>query len=250
MTITKAITITSDGGSGEGGILASGTNGITVNAGAADVVKISGLFIHGGTPLAPGLNGIRFIAGGALHVRNTVIVNFASTAVGNGNGILFAPSGASELFVTDTFISESGINGILIQPTGSGSAKAAIIRTNAVNSTAGIRSDGTGSSGGINVSIQDSVVSGNTNAGVTVFNPVGGPAINVMVQGVAAVNNGVPGGLRVDGANATMRVGSSIVSGNGTGTAILNGGVISSYGNNQINGNTADGPNPPTIPLK
>jgi hypothetical protein len=47
VTITKAISITNDG-AGEAGILAGGTNGITVNAGSLDVVRILGLVIDGG----------------------------------------------------------------------------------------------------------------------------------------------------------------------------------------------------------
>src|ERR1700756_2338676 len=45
VTITKSISIITEGGSGEAGILASGTNGITVNAGASDVVILRGLVI-------------------------------------------------------------------------------------------------------------------------------------------------------------------------------------------------------------
>jgi len=71
-----------------------------------------------------------------------------------------------------------------------------------------------------------------------------------MVDRVAASNNGANGDLRADGPNTLIRVGSSTVSGNTTGTAINNGGVIQSYGNNEINGNTSDGPNPPVIALK
>jgi hypothetical protein len=77
-----------------------------------------------------------------------------------------------------------------------------------------------------------------------------GPTLMAMVDGVAVANNGASGGLRVDGMNGTIRVGRSTISGNALGTAIVNGGVISSYGNNQIDGNTVDGPNPPTIPFK
>src|SRR5512145_1944192 len=65
VTITKSITIASEGGSGEGGILSPGVNGITINAGANDVVTIRGLAIHGGGSPSPGLNGVRFIAGRA-----------------------------------------------------------------------------------------------------------------------------------------------------------------------------------------
>ena len=112
-----------------------------------------------------------------------------------------------------------------------------------------MKADGTSNTGGRNTTIVNSNVSGNTNAGISILNPGGGPAINIMVDSVAVANNGAAGGLRVDGANATSGVGRSTISGNSTGTAIVNGGVISSYGTNQINGNTSDGPKPPVIPL-
>src|SRR5437868_10529667 len=73
VTITKAISITNDG-AGEAGILVSGTNGITVNAGSQDVVRIHGIIIDGGN-LLTSLAGIRFNTGGELHVENCLITN-------------------------------------------------------------------------------------------------------------------------------------------------------------------------------
>ena len=158
--------------------------------------------------------------------------------------------GASELYVSNSFITGNN-DGIHIQPTGGGVAKV-IVENSTIdnNNLAGMKADGTSNTGGSNTTIVNSSVSGNTNAGISIFNPVGGPVMSMMVDGVAVANNGVVGGLRVDGANATIRIGRSTISGNGTGTVIANGGVISSYGTNQLNGNTADGPNPPTIPQK
>ena len=53
VTITKSISIVNDD-SGEAGILASGTNGIIVNAAATDVVVLRGLVIDGAPPASPG----------------------------------------------------------------------------------------------------------------------------------------------------------------------------------------------------
>src|ERR1700749_2999203 len=64
VTITKAISIFCEGVIG-GGLL-QGTNAIVVAAGAADVVVLRGLDIVG---LGSGLNGVRFLTGGALHVE-------------------------------------------------------------------------------------------------------------------------------------------------------------------------------------
>jgi hypothetical protein len=127
VTITKAMTI--DCANVEAGVLVAGTNGVIVNAGASDVVVLRGIdFI--GTLTTPGLNGIRFIAGGALHVEKCLIREFTSGAP-NGNGILFQPSGASLLFVSDTVITSNVAAAIIVRPTGTGTGKATILRTQA-----------------------------------------------------------------------------------------------------------------------
>src|SRR6476660_2468917 len=110
VTITKAITI--DGGGGQvASILVSGTNGIVVQAGPADVVTLRNLRINGieGTG-AGGLNGIRYLAGAALHIENCNIFGFT------GDGINVATGTSGALFVTDTFLTNNG-NGIQIAPT-------------------------------------------------------------------------------------------------------------------------------------
>src|SRR5437879_72818 len=65
VTITKAITI--DGGGGQvASVLAAGTNGIVVQAGATDVVTLRNIRING---IGSGLNGILFRGGAALNVE-------------------------------------------------------------------------------------------------------------------------------------------------------------------------------------
>src|SRR5262249_41797027 len=59
VTITKSISITNDG-AGEAGILASGTSGITINAGANDIINLRGIVIDGAPPTTTGLVGVRF----------------------------------------------------------------------------------------------------------------------------------------------------------------------------------------------
>src|SRR5438309_11902359 len=64
VTITKGITL--DGGGGQvASVLVSGTNGIVVQAGPSDVVILRNLRFNG---IGTGINGIRFLAGGALIV--------------------------------------------------------------------------------------------------------------------------------------------------------------------------------------
>ena len=74
LTITKAISIQGHGFSGI--TVASGDNGITINAGSTDKVTLNGLLIEGG---GIGLNGIVFNSGASLTVP-------ASTAASSTQG--------------------------------------------------------------------------------------------------------------------------------------------------------------------
>src|SRR5687767_13598389 len=71
VTITKSITLNGDGTLA--GILAAGTSGIIVNAGATDKVIIRNISING---FNSGFNGIRYLAGGTLTVENVTINGF------------------------------------------------------------------------------------------------------------------------------------------------------------------------------
>jgi hypothetical protein len=227
----------------EGGALAGG-NGIVVNAQPTDVVVIRGLDIFGVNPPS---NGIRFIAGGALHVQDCTIKRFNAA---NSNGISFAPSGASELYVSNTYISENGNGttgaGIQIQPTGTGSAKVVLNRVLVNNNVVGIRADALAGTGAINVSISDSEASGNAFHGIVGLSA--GPTVQMLVDGTTAAQNASQGVRAANSANVVIRLSNSNVTGNGTGTLTLAGGQILSYGNNRIDGNTDDGVAPPVIP--
>ncbi len=72
--------------------MVSGTNGIIVNAGLNDVVVLRGLTIEG---LGTGLNGIRFLAGKALHIENCTINHFSQA------GIDVEPTADAALYVTN-----------------------------------------------------------------------------------------------------------------------------------------------------
>jgi hypothetical protein len=72
LTITKSITI-DGGGGGVASVMSSGTNGITVNAGATDIVTIRNVQLQGdlgnGTGTAGGI-GIKFNSGAMLSIDN------------------------------------------------------------------------------------------------------------------------------------------------------------------------------------
>src|SRR5664280_252451 len=232
VTITKSITISSEGF--EAGVLVSGTSGIIVN-GAGAVVILRGLDIQG---VGTGLAGISFLQGSALHVEKCVIRAFNG---GVATGINFTPSAASELYVSDTIISENGTGPtggrIIIKPTGATNITATINGVKSNNNVLGIRIDGTGSTGVITASITNSETSGNTFAGMTSFTPVGGATTRVIVSNSVVEGNGT--GLNANGTTAALRIGTSIISHNATAFSIANSATMTSFGTNEIVDNPA-----------
>jgi hypothetical protein len=111
VSITKAITIACEGVTA--GVLAAGTNGIVVSAGATDQVTLRGLDING---TGTGLNGIRFLAGKALLVNNCQIYGFTT------HGIDVALSAAASVDVRDTRINNVGGDGIRVSATAGGAS--------------------------------------------------------------------------------------------------------------------------------
>src|SRR5690242_8092295 len=99
VTITKAITL--DGGGGQvASVLVSGTNGIVVQAGGNDVVNLR---ING---ISSGINGIRWLAGKALHIDHCWIFGFTN------NGIDIAKSDGGKAYIDDTTSENNGSMGL------------------------------------------------------------------------------------------------------------------------------------------
>ena len=244
VTITKSISIVCEGVIG--GVLVSGTNGIVINAGVNDVVVLSGLDIQG---LGTGLNGIRFIAGAALHVRNTSIAGFRGS---NGNGISFQPSGIAELFLENVTISESGTassGAILIQPTGAGgSARVTIDQSDILNSAGfGISANSTGNTGpSTNIAITRSRVAGNV-TGLNVLSPAATTGITMTFVDSVLLNNSTA--ISSTGGTTEVAVGNSTIQGHINGIVTANGAAVQSYGDNRLISNIVPGAfTPPTLP--
>jgi hypothetical protein len=228
VTITKSMTINCE--TTLAGVLAPGTTGIVVNTAASDIVVLRGIELEGA---GTGINGIRFLGAGVLHLHNVQIRNFRN----GGNGINFAPSGAAELYVVDSFISGNGNSastaGIQVRPSGSGSALLFVDGTAVENNSAGIIADGPAGAGAIRGVVRDSVVAGNTNDGLITTSA--GPNVSLRLDNVTSAGNG--SGLVTSGNNASLLVANSQVTANGRGLNFINGGVLLSYGNNRVNGN-------------
>ena len=83
-------------------------------------------------------------------------------------------------------------------------------------------------------------MNGSVLAGVVAV--TGATGTGVMVKSSTVSNNGT--GFQQSGAGANVRVGNSLVTGNGNATS----GTILSYVNNQVNGNANDGTFTPISP--
>ena len=131
VTITKSITI--DGAGAFASILAaSGTTGITINAGATDVVTIRNLSING---VGTGLDGIRFTSGKALNIDNVKIFGFTS------DGIEVNKTASGALNIEESIISDCAGAGIRIASS-SGAVSTVVGRTRIHNCGSGIQASG------------------------------------------------------------------------------------------------------------
>jgi len=247
LTITKAISIFCE--SVEAGVLVAGTNGITVSAGANDVVILRGLEIEGA---GSGLSGIKFNSGAALHVEKCIIHGFLGSP---GIGISFTPSGTSALFVLDTVIRDnnqgSSAGGISIRPTGSGTVSNGFIEdVKILNNGNGLVVDGTGTSGTqISVTLRNSVVSGNASLGVSVLTAAGNAPTQLTVDHTAVTGSNT--GVQSVGAGADVTLAYSVVSENGTGLSFTPPAQLRSYQTNQLRANNVlNGTPSSTIPLE
>jgi hypothetical protein len=222
----------------EAGIsVASLGTAITISAGPNDVVTLRGLTLDGA---ATGSFGIRFVAGGSLSVLNSVIRNFAD------GGIDFVPNSSAliQLFVSDTVVSDGGTHGIVINPSGSGPTNIVLDHVGIENNTdTGLLVETTTQT--INVTVNDSVVANNGADGI-IANPFGGTPVNIMVRNSTIANNG-SAGLASEGAGANVSVTRSTIAGNFIGWAAQTSGVLSSYNDNNIDGNGSANTAPPSL---
>jgi hypothetical protein len=225
VTITKSITI--NGGGSFGSILVAGTNGIIVNVGSNDVVTIRNVSINGA---GAGLSGIKMIGAGSLFVENVDIHQFTD------KGIDFQPSGAAQLFVTNTAIRNTA-GGILVKPAVGIFANAHIRDSIVEQNVYGIRAEDRSV-----VSVEKSTAAGNMNNGFLIISA--SQAAQMTIDSSMASGNrnasSNSSGIQSNGAQAMVRISNVVVTNNDIGLN-LPGGSIASWGNNKITGNNLNG---------
>ena len=238
VSITKSITL--DGGGGiVASILASGTNGVNVNAGVGGVVILRNLRINGILNSGvPGLTGVQINSAASVVIEKCDIFGFNTAAVN------VTPGTAN---TTNVKIQQTTINnnqaGVLSKPTGGATVNMSIDHSFIDANVGGaMKIDGTGG-GSSNVSVNDTSLSLNGGAGA---NGVSGASGNVAIDmmrvtitknGGAGVQANISGG-----GTSTVTVGDSILSNNASAWQALNGASLLSYKNVQVTGPAGTGP--------
>ena len=250
VTITKSITI--DCRHTEGSVLSSLTNGVIVNTPVGSIVHLRGISINGA---GNGIDGVRMVGQGQLHIEDSNIERITS------NGVEFLANGNSELYISNTRIAEAGADGVLIKTTGAVGINAILSRVEITNSGSGILVDGTGNTVAMNLTLTNSLISGNTGNGVVIKSIAAASPVRATITGnTISANAGT--GVNANGAAASGNgsaiafLGGSTIFGNVTGVSNSGSGAVQSYKNNMIAGNLTDGtpltafPGPGGTPLQ
>jgi len=219
VTITKALTISGDGTLA--GILAAGTNGIIVNAGANDRVVVRNLSINGA---GTGINGIRYLAGKSLTVDGVTIGGFT------GRGIDMSLTLNGKLFVRNTRITDA-VTGLFVT-SASGTAQASLEGVHLTGLGTGLEA-----SNNSRVMISDSVVSGNTSNGLLASTSTA----RINAEGCQIAFNDVAG-VNAFGNGSFIRLSNDEIYNNANGISISPGATVDTTGNNRVHDNGPSSP--------
>jgi hypothetical protein len=253
VTITKSITI--DCEDTQGSILASGTNGVNLNDSATATpnsirVILRGLSINGaGT--TPGLTGVNFVSGASLTIEDCLIQNFTTSP---GAGVRVSTSaGAQQVQILNSHIVNNSLAGtgagVFVQPSGTAAVRIDIENTQmAGNTNAAFRIDtSTNTGSGIRATINNSELSAST-FGIIANQPATKAQISIMVTN-STISEHTSSGIFAAGTAARVRIGGSTITNNATAASVAVGGVVNTYGDNYINGNTTTDGTFTAIPL-
>jgi hypothetical protein len=239
VTITKSITI--DGASGFGSILASGTNGVTINiaASANDPqrrvtlrrLSINGTGLTAGVGSSTGLKGINVTTNGAakINVENCYIQNF--TTAGIDLAMNEGASGA-RVNIRDTNITNTGTVGVQVNnANAAGFATVTADKVRIEHCTSGLivkdRSF---------VTMRDSLIHACTTVGASIQAPSNSAGLNLESTVLFSVGTGVQRG----GAGTVVDLSNSSILNNSI--AISTGaGTVNTHQNNVIANNSPGG---------
>ncbi|HYG12331.1 MAG TPA: right-handed parallel beta-helix repeat-containing protein [Pyrinomonadaceae bacterium] len=227
LTITKSITVNGGGGGqGYGSVLSAlAPQGFLINiTDAADVrktVRLIGLDINGASS---GTDGVRMIAGLALHIENTNIDGLT----GDGVDINIAGANVTELYMKNVSIRNCVGNGVITQATNA----AGLIAATLINVQANNCGDGFEAGARSLMTLTDCVASTNNGAGAAGVR-VSGATADVNITNCTLAYN--TSGVRVDA--GTARVANTTLSSNSTGLHNV-AGTLKTFGTNRNDGGT------------
>jgi hypothetical protein len=207
VTITKSITISGD--SAMAGVLVAATNGITINAGATDVVQLRNLVLNGLSSIGGSLVGVQVLQAGQVTLENLQITGFST------HGVQLAPTAAA------------------------GSLNVALHNVK-VHQNLGSALHVDGTARGVVAAASDLRVHGTTNG----VSALGTASVDIHNS---RINFATSAGVVATGANAVVRLSDTSINGNALGLSTASSGQIVSYNNNRLRGNTVDGAPTSTI---
>jgi hypothetical protein len=233
ITITKSITI--DGAGTLASILASGTSGVIVNDALAAVPASSNVILRNlsinGAGTTFGTNGVRFLRGRTLTLKNVEISNFSTTGIDANIQTAVTPTVFTRMFLVDV-----DINNI----TGVAAPAISISAPNAFFSVAMDRvhtqrvHTGVKSGSHSFLTIRNSMFTNGTVGLETISGSAGAPVAYLENTDLSENTTGLVAG---SGTTAVL----SQVSITVCSTGISGGGAVRSSGNNRILANSNDG---------
>jgi hypothetical protein len=228
VTITKSITIDGTHGGGFGSILSAGTNGINVNDSATAspntiIVVLRNLSIQGA---GTGFDGIRFVSGKTVHVENCVISGMRGNGT-NSDGIEVALTAGTgqRLYVKNTKIEDNTGDGIKASNTAGASTVQVIVEDSIVSTC----NDGITSGTNSKFILNRSSFLGNSVTGV------GAAGGSQGIELESCLMQGNSNGLAV--VAGTSRIANCRIT-NNTNGIVFAGGVVQTFGDNKVFGNT------------
>ena len=238
ITITKSVTINGTPGSGYGSILANlGSNGVIVNitdpADTKKTVRLNWMDINGAGS-TPGANGIRFIAGNALFVENTVVDGFSQKGI--DIAISNTQTAAAKVYMKNVVVRNCTGDGIGITHGNAGG----VVISSLTDVHVGNCANGVNLGARSRATIRGGVFHANATAGV---NLTGVGNAEATLAGCTLSNN--PTGVIAGAAPNIVRLAHTLIYGNTTSLT----GNVKGWAGNFIDGNTTNNfPVGPVLP--
>lgn len=230
LNVTKSITI--DGGGTYASILASGVIGVIVNDSGSGspntaVVTLRNLAISGG---GDGIQGVRILSAKSVSIENCQIYKFRGTNGSNPGRAISEErtSAGAKLTVINTTMTDNSANAVVINFNQAGASTTAVFDNVRVYDNSG---SGIFAGSGAKVTIRNSTITANANAGV-----VAADANTKMNVVDSVVSHNTNFGVFAGSGTSIIRLTGCTITENGAGIS-ESGGTVESFGDNSIRGN-------------